>query len=115
MYSAVFLVLHDSGLLDDIIKAWREAGAPAITILDSVGTREIEDKGSLDDLPLMPSIKDLIQADDAPRKTMFAIIKNDMVDAVIQATEATLGDLTEKDRGILMVIELAKVVGYRGS
>ena len=115
MYSAVFLVLHDSGLLDDIIKTWREAGAPAITILDSVGTREIEDKGSLDDLPLMPSIKDLIQADDAPRKTMFAIIENDMVDAIIQATEATLGDLTEKDRGILMVMELAKVVGYRGS
>ncbi|MCH7579815.1 MAG: hypothetical protein IIB22_06180, partial [Chloroflexi bacterium] len=54
-------------------------------------------------------------ADDAPRKTMFAIIENDMVDAIIQATEATLGDLTEKDRGILMVIELAKVVGYRGS
>ncbi len=115
MFSTVILVLHDLGLLDDIIKAWREAGAPAITILDSVGTREIEDHGRLDDLPLMPSIKDLIQADDAPRKTMFAIIENDKVDPIIQATEATLGDLTEKDKGILMVIELAKVVGYRGA
>ncbi len=114
MHSAVVLVLHDLGLLDDIIKAWREAGAPAITILDSVGTREIEEHGRLDDLPLMPSIKDLIQADDAPRKTMFAICENDNVDSIIQATEATLGDLTEKDKGILMVIELAKVVGYRG-
>ncbi len=115
MYSAVVLVLHDLGRLDDIIKAWRAAGAPAITILDSVGTREIEDKGSLDDLPLMPSIKDLIREDDAPRKTMFSIIEDDKVDTIIQATEATLGDLTEKDKGILMVIELAKVVGFRGS
>lgn len=115
MYSAVFLVLHDLGLLDDIIKAWREAGAPAITILDSVGTREIESKGRLDDLPLMPSIKDLIQEDDAPRKTMFAIVENTTVDSIIQATEATLGDLTDKNKGILMVIELAKVVGFRGS
>ena len=114
MYSAVFLVLHDLGLLDDIIKAWREAGAPAITILDSVGTREIEDKGRLDDLPLMPSIKDLIQEDDAPRKTMFAIIENATVEPIIQATEATLGDLTDKNKGILMVVELAKVVGFRG-
>ncbi len=114
MYSAVVLVLHDMGLLDDIISAWREAGAPAITILDSVGTREIEDKGRLDDLPLMPSIKDLIQADDAPRKTMFSIIESGMVDPIVQATEATLGDLTEKDKGILMVFELSKVVGFRG-
>ncbi len=114
MHSAVVLVLHDLGLLDDIIKAWREAGAPAITILDSVGTREIEDHGSLDDLPLMPSIKDLIQEDDAPRKTMFAICESDTVESIVQATEATLGDLTEKDKGILMVIELAKVVGFRG-
>ncbi len=115
MYSAMVLVLHDLGLIDDIIKAWREAGAPAITILDSVGTREIEDHGRLDDLPLMPSITDLLQEDDAPRKTMFAIIENDKVDPIIEATEATLGDLTEKDKGILMVIELARVVGYRGS
>lgn len=115
MYSAVFLVLIDLGLLDDIIHAWREAGAPAITILDSVGTREIEDKGSLDDLPLMPSIKDLLQEDDGPRKTMFSIVENDTVDAIIKATEETLGDLAEEGKGILMVMELAKVVGYRGS
>ena len=114
MYSAVVLVLHDLGLIDDIIEAWREAGAPAITILDSVGTREIEGHERLDDLPLMPTIKDLIQEDDAPRKTMFAIVETADVDPIIQATEETLGDLTEKDKGILMVIELAKVVGYRG-
>jgi hypothetical protein len=36
------------------------------------------------------------------------------VDPIIEATEKTLGDLTEKDKGILMVIELAKVIGYRG-
>jgi hypothetical protein len=111
----VVLVLHDLGLIDDIIKAWREAGAPAITILDSVGTREIEGHGRRDDLPLMPTIQDLIQEDDAPRKTMFSICENDKVDPILQATEATLGDLTEKDKGILMVIELAKVIGFRGS
>ncbi len=114
MYSAVVLVLHDLGLLDDIIHAWRDAGAPAITMLDSVGTREFAELKRRDDLPLMPSIKDLLQEDDAPRKTMFAIVENASVDPIIQATETTLGDLTEKDKGILMVIELAKVVGFRG-
>jgi len=114
MYSAVFLVFHEMGLIDDIIEAWREAGAPAITILDSVGTREIENHKRRDDLPLMPTIKDLIQEDDAPRKTMFAIVETAIVDPIVKVTEETLGDLTEKNKGILMVIELAKVVGYRG-
>ena len=115
MYSAVFLVLIDLGLLGDIIAAWREAGAPAITIFDSVGTRELDDFKHRDDLPLIPTIKDLIQEDDGPRKTMFAIVENDTVDSIIKATEETLGDLSEEGKGILMVMQLAKVVGYRGS
>ncbi len=105
----------DLGLIDDIIQAWREAGAPAITIMDSVGTREIDDLKRRDDLPLMPTIKDLIQEDDGPRKTMFSIVENDKVDSIIKATEETLGDLSEEGKGILMVMELSKVVGYRGS
>ena len=115
MYSTIFLVLLDFGRLDDIIHAWREAGAPAITILDSVGTRELGELKRRDDLPLMPSIKDLIQEDDGPRKTMFAIVESDKVDSIIEATEKTLGDLAEEGKGILMVMDLAKVVGYRTS
>jgi hypothetical protein len=46
---------------------------------------------------------------------MFTICENDNVDSIIQATEKTLGDLTEKDKGILMAFELTKVVGYRGA
>ena len=113
MYSLVLFVLHDMSQLDAVMTAWREAGVPAITILDSVGTRELDEHGRRDDLPLMPTIKDLLQGDDAPRKTMFSIVENAVVDALVRATEEVLGDLSEEGKGILIVMELSRVVGFR--
>lgn len=114
MYSLVLIVLHEVSELDHVMTAWRGAGAPAITILDSVGTRELDEHTRSDDLPLMPSIKDLLQADDAPRKTMFAIVEDSIVEPIIKATEDILGDLAEAHKGILVVLPIAKVIGYRG-
>ena len=115
MYSLVLIVLHEVSRLDEVMTAWREAGAPAITILDSVGTRELDEQASRDDLPLIPSIKHLLQAEDAPRKTMFAVVENDTVDAIVDATEGVLGDLSEAHKGILLVLPLGRVIGYRSS
>lgn len=110
----VLFVLHDLSQLSALLTAWRDAGAPAITILDSVGTREMDEAGRRDDLPLMPTIKDLLQGDDAPRKTLFSIVENATADALVKATEEVLGDLSEAGKGILVVMELSKVVGFRG-
>ena len=63
---------------------------------------------------LMPTIKDLLQTDDAPRKTMFSIVESATVDALAKATEEVLGDLGEEGKGILAVMELSKVLGFRG-
>ena len=114
MYSLVLFVLHDMSQLNAVMTAWRKAGAPAITILDSVGTREIDEHGRRDDLPLMPTIKDLLHGDDAPRKTMFSIVESATVDALVKATEEVLGDLSEEGKGILIVMELSRVIGFRG-
>ena len=114
MYSMVLFVLHDLSQLSALMTAWRDAGAPAITILDSVGTRELDEHTQRDDLPLMPTIKDLLQSDDAPRKTLFAIVENETVEPIVKGTEELLGDLSEEHKGILIVMELSRVVGFRG-
>jgi len=115
MYSLVLIVLHEVSQLNAVMNAWREAGAPALTILDSVSTRDLEKRASRDDLPLMPTIRDLLQSDDEPRKTMFAVVKDEVVDKIVAETEAIVGDLGEAHKGILIVVPLAKVVGYRGT
>ncbi len=113
MPSMVMLVLHDLTYFNAVIAAWRDTGAPAITILDSVGTRELEEQVARDDLPLMPSIRDLLQSDDAPRKSIFTIVEDAIVDPLIEATEKVMGDLAEAQKGILFVLPVTRVVGYR--
>jgi len=113
MPSMVILVLYNLEHFEGVLNAWRDAGAPAVTILDSVGTRELEEQARRDDLPLMPSIRDLLQSDDAPRKTIFTVIGDKAVDDIIEATEGVMGDLTEAGKGILIVLPVSKVVGYR--
>ncbi len=46
---------------------------------------------------------------------MFSIVENATVDALVKATEEVVGDLSEEGKGILLVMELSKVVGFRGS
>lgn len=114
MHSLIVLVMHDVSQLSTVLAGWRNAGAPAVTILDSVGTREMEEHARKDDLPLLPTIRDLLQGDEAPRKTLFAVVDNDAVEPIINTSEEILGDLAEPRKGILFVLPLAKVVGYRG-
>lgn len=113
MYSLAMLVLHDLSDFDAVVDAWRDAGAPAITILDSLGTRELEEQARRGDLPLMPSIRDLLQAEDAPRKTVFAIVPEERLEAIIKATHDVMGDLSEAHKGILFVVPVSQVFGYR--
>lgn len=113
MPSLMLLVMHDVSRIHDVLSAWREAGAPAVTILDSVGTRELGDKPRRDDLPLMPSISDLLQSDDAPRKTLFSVVEDDRVEPIAAATQHVLGDLTEEHKGILFALPVSHVWGQR--
>lgn len=113
MPSMVVLVIHDIGKFDDVLERWHDAGAPAVTMFDAVGTRGPQEHGQRDDLPLLPSIRDLLRRDDAPRKTVFSIVPDEVVDAIIDATVDLLGDLAEPGKGILFVLPVSRVVGLR--
>ncbi|MEX0785559.1 MAG: hypothetical protein WD939_02870 [Dehalococcoidia bacterium] len=113
MYSLVVMVLHNLTHFDAVMAAWRAAGAPAITILDSVGSRELSEQAQRDDLPMMPTIRDLLQAEDAPRKTLFSVVEDQHIDAMIRATEEIVGHLSGPEKGILFVVPTSRVVGYR--
>ena len=113
MPSMVVLVMHDKAQFDDVLERWHDAGAPAVTMLDAVGTRGPGEQGQRDDLPLMPSIRDLLQHDDAPRKMVFTIVPDEVVDTIVDATVDLIGDLSEPGKGILFVLPVSRVVGLR--
>jgi hypothetical protein len=113
MPSMISVVLYDLSHLDELVEQWHEVGSPAVTIIDCVGTRGEREPGRRSDFPLLPSIRDLLQAEDAPRKIVFSLVPDAIVDSLVRVTEQIVGDLLETGNGILFVIPVSRVVGMR--
>lgn len=109
----IFFVLHDANWLKDVLDVWHNTGVSGITILPSTGLNRLQNSLAFrDDLPLMPSLDDLLQNEETMNRTLITIVRStEMVDKVVAATEELVGDLNQPNNGILAVIQLAKVYG----
>jgi nitrogen regulatory protein P-II 1 len=109
----IYFVLHDPNRLKDILESWEKAGVGGITILLSTGLKRLKANDVLrEDLPLIPSLEDLIQQEERTNRTLFTIVKDDeMVEKVVQATQSITGDLNNPNTGILIVVPVIKAYG----
>lgn len=112
MYMIIF-VLHDPGLLHDVLNAWDAAGAKGVTILPSTGLKRLQTYDVLrEDMPLIPSIEDIMSHGEKLNRTLFTIVENDeMVDKIVEATQSVTCDLDLPNTGILTVLPVARVYG----
>jgi len=116
MFSLLVFVLDNPELLRDLLQAWEEAGIPGATVLDSTGLRRVTNLLFRDDVPLLPSLRELTEREQAAHRTLFAVIDDDaIVERVIAATERVVGDLSEPNTGILFVVPVSRVVGGQRS
>ncbi|MBE3142721.1 MAG: hypothetical protein IMZ61_02200 [Planctomycetes bacterium] len=95
------------------MNAWEETGVSGITILPSTGLARLRQKSALrDDLPLIPSLEDLVERVENTNRTVFTIVKNeDMVDKIVAATQKVTGDLNLPNTGILVVLPVLRAYG----
>lgn len=112
MYMVMF-VLHDPCFLREVLEAWDAAGVSGITIFPSTGLRRLQTLDVLrEDIPLIPSLEDLIQQEERLNRTLFTIVEGDeMVDKVVEATQSVIGDLSNPNTGILTVLPVVKTYG----
>jgi nitrogen regulatory protein PII len=96
-----------------LFDAWEKAGAGGITILESFGVRRLQ--GLLrDDLPLMPSLRDLLADEEIRHRTIFSVVPDEAaVDRIVAATESLLGDLMLPNSGFLFVVPVSRALGLR--
>ncbi len=111
----ILFVLHDPEKLRALLDAWKEAGVSGATVLFSTGLGRLHRSGVLgDDLPLMPSLEDFLPKVEHLSRTIFSLVDEDAVmERVIEATERVVGDLSQPDRGLLMVLPVSQVRGLR--
>lgn len=112
MAIVVIYVLDDTSLLTAILEAWEKAGAPAVTILDSTGTERLRHARLREDLPLLPSLADLLADDNVYNKTLFSFVSSEeIVDRIVEATRHIVGDFSEPHTGVLCAIPLSRAYG----
>lgn len=107
----VVLVLDNPDQCPDVLQAWDEAGVPGATILESTGMARMQ-KAIWDDLPLVPSVRDLLGTRELHHRTLFTVVQDEeTVDQIVAATQAVIGDLNTHHTGILFVVPVVRVLG----
>lgn len=112
MANLLVLILNDLEKCPMIIEAWERAGVAGITLLDSIGSRQLCEHASRDDIPLMPSLNSLFASDEAHNRTLVAVIQDDgVLERAISAAQNIVGDFAQPNTGILFVVPVSRTWG----
>ncbi len=111
MPNLLVLVLDDPDRCPDVLDAWEGAGVTGVTILESTGQARMR-RAIRDDLPLMPSLRDLLAGTELHHRTLFSVVADEeILERAIAATERTIGDLNTHHTGVLFVVPVTRVLG----
>ena len=113
--SLIIFVLSNPEKLDDLLSAWEAAGASGATILASTGMGRLRQSTMLrDDFPLIPGLEDIFRHEETSSRTLFSLVEDEaVVEAVIAATQKVVGDLSQPNTGILMVLPVSRALGLK--
>jgi hypothetical protein len=65
-------------------------------------------------MPLFPGLDDFYEHEEYFSRTLFAVLPDSIQpEQVLEATQRVIGDLSQPDRGLMVVLPLAKVYGLR--
>jgi nitrogen regulatory protein PII len=114
MYFVLF-VLNDPSKCDEILFAWEDAGVKGITILASTGLGRVKQRLALqEDFPIFPSLEEISEHSESLSRTLFTIVESEeVVEKIRISTENVIGSLLKPNTGILIVLPVAQVFGYR--
>ena len=107
-------VIDDATKIWDVLDAWERLGISGATIHDSTGLHRTQ--GLRDDLPLFPSVRDLLEKTETSHRTIWSVLEDGVdAEAIVRATEAIVGPLDNPRTGILFTVPVLKVWGLRSS
>lgn len=116
MPNMVVAVMSDVAKCQDVLSAWESLGVAGVTILESLGIHKIKQMRAVrDDLPLVPSLQQLLEGEEYHHRTVFVVLDDDFdLDGLIKVTEEAVGgDFDAPDTGILFVVPVTRALGMR--
>jgi hypothetical protein len=96
-------------------EAWRNAGAPGVTFIESYGLRSLQEaSSSMEVLPGLVSMFELLRQQEETSLIVLSVVDDDsIVDRLIQEAETILGDLMLPRNGIAFVLDATRTIGVR--
>ncbi len=116
MSQLVCLIVTEPDKTREVIEAWLRAGASGVIIIEARGLAHlVHTLATRDDMPLFPSLADVIQPRDEAYQALIEIVPDDFnIDGLVEATEKITGPLSDPETGILFVLPVSRVWGrYR--
>jgi nitrogen regulatory protein P-II 1 len=108
----VVCIVDDPENCTPILNGWERLGVTGVTILESTGLGRLKRAGLRDDLPLMPSMRDLLQGEEVHHRTLLSVVESQsMVDQMVKTAQKILGDLNSRETGFLFVLPVVEVYG----
>jgi nitrogen regulatory protein P-II 1 len=108
----VVLIVDNPDDCPRILDEWENAGVTGVTIYDSSGLGRLR-RGSLrDDLPLMPSLSEILQGEEVRHRTLLSVVKDQqMVDNMVDIVQRVIGNLDQPNTGFLFVVPVLQAYG----
>jgi CBS domain-containing protein len=109
MSHLLIVILDDLERMPALLNAWRTAGVPGVTILESVGgyraTTWLSRVG-------LGALDRLFEADEVRRRTLLVAIEDDeLLDTAIAEAERVMGGFDRPHSGLLLTLPVSRVRG----
>ena len=112
MTQLVVLIVDDVGDCPSILEAWEAIGVTGVTILESSGLGRYRRAGMREDMPLMPSLRDLYEAKEIHHRTLLSVVDDEaLVDEMVRVAQKIIGDLEQGHTGFLFVVPVLRAYG----
>jgi nitrogen regulatory protein P-II 1 len=114
MPQLVVLIINDPAKADDVLNAWIEAGVTGASSIDAYGAGRLLPGDFREDLPLMPSLADMLHGREEHNRLIFSVVADDFdVDRLVAGAEALVGKLSDPHTGILFTVPVTQAWGLR--
>lgn len=107
-------ILNKTEKLEELLAEFMRIGISGSTVLPSTGMARILTNYSDEELPFLGSIRTLLYPERNKSNTIFTVLKEAQVCMAVRAVEKVVGDLSEKDTGIIFTVPIDLIKGMEG-
>ncbi len=105
----VVIFLNRVEFLEDLMTAFLEVGVSGATVLNSVGMGRIISY----EIPIFAGLRDAFPGSTPGNKTILTVVKDEMLDEVIEVLQDICGSFDDPGSGLLFTIPIGRTLGYR--